>query len=67
MQQMIEICNILLPYCTDQAKKYGVWAEHDIIGFAVDLETIPKEVLKKLDEQYGVFYDDHYNSLIKFV
>ena len=64
MQRMIEICQILLPYCTDVAKEYGFWAEHDIIGFEVDPDIIPEEVLKELEDKYRVHYDDQYDSLV---
>lgn len=66
MEQMIKICNILLPYCTEIQKLYGFWAEHDILGFTVDPEDISPEDMEELDK-LGVFYSEEYDSLIKFV
>lgn len=66
MENMLKICQILLPYCTDIGKEYGFFAEHDVIGFLVDPEAISKEDMTILDE-LGVFYSEEYDSLIKFV
>lgn len=67
MQRMIEICQILLPYCTDIAKEYGFWAEHDIIGFNIDPEVVSEETLRELESKYSVHYNDEYNSLVLYV
>lgn len=66
MQRMIEICQILLPYCTDIEKEYGFWAEHDMIGFTVDYDKIPDDILNQLDK-LGCHIDYMYNSLVIYV
>ena len=67
MERMIEICQILLPYCTCEAKEYGFWAEHDVVGFNIDPDIIPEDILKKLEDEYRVHYDNEYNSLVIYV
>ena len=61
-----EILDILNKYQTQHQRDYPVWAEHDILGFNVDYEKISEEDKQTLEE-YGVFYDVEYNSLIRFV
>lgn len=65
MDRMIEICKILRGYATESALEYGFWAEHDLIGFCIDPESVSKDDMMKL-HCLGVFYDDEYDSLVMF-
>lgn len=67
MQRMIEICQILIPYCNESQLQWGFEAEHDIIYFNVDWTQISDEILQLLDKKYGVFYDEETDSLAMYV
>jgi len=62
MERIFKILNILKKYTNSN---YPFWAEHEVIGFAIDYELISKKDLKELKE-LGVFISDFYDSLIMY-
>lgn len=62
--ELVKVLKILAAYIDDW--KYPISAEHDVIIFNVDYNSIPKDVLETLDEM-GCFYSEEYDSLIMFV
>ena len=64
--RLIQILKILEPYMDEFQKEYPLWAEHDIVGFKVDPESIQKCHLEEL-ENLGVHFDSEYDSLVMYV
>lgn len=62
--ELVKVLKILSAYIADW--KYPISAEHDVIIFNVDYNSIPKDVLETLDGM-GCFYSEEYDSLIMFV
>ena len=66
MNEWIEILMIMENYPNLYNKDYPFWADHDVIGLNLDWEDVSEIDMYRLNE-LGVFYSDHYDSLIKFV
>ena len=64
MERMIQICNILKKYCSDNYCPF--FTEHDILGFLIDPELISKEDLYILTEELNLYYDEDYCALVMF-
>lgn len=63
LERLKQACKIFQKYVFYD---YLMFADHDVIGFSVDKDTIPEEDKANLDE-LGVFYSDDYDAYIMFV
>lgn len=66
MDDLIEALNLVRPYMSDYGMKYPTGCDHDVLWLNVDADSIPADVIARLETLSFIPSEDYSDSLISF-
>lgn len=66
MDELIEALNLVRPYMDDYGVKYPTGCEHDVMWLNVEADSLPADVLARLEQLSFHPSDEYAGSLISY-